>query len=307
MPEETGLSTEEQELFNQMQSADKGEDNGEEVQAKTEEEIRAPEPVVPKIEAKPEGKPEEKVVPLAALHESRSENKELRRELKSLQEVVAKGDQRLQTFMERLQKQVETPPPKFEDNPAEALKHENETLKRQVDEISAKIAAQDGQGKQNADLQRFRAMVEAREAHFAKENTDYFKAAEFVATKWREEFEEAGFDEEQIPQLVFQKSLGITGQAAQKGKDPAATIYALAKKFGYAVEKQKETPKDSGASKLSAIVKGQEAAKSGSAGGGEAPTEISFANLASLSEEQFNKLANDEDLWKKVIQQSPLH
>src|SRR5439155_3441733 len=117
--------------------------------------------------------------------------------------------------------------------------------------------------------------LSARESEFAKENPDYFQASEFVAALWRDEFNEAGFREEDVPKLVFGKALAITTQATQAERDPAAAIYKIAKRYGFAAKQQeekKDEKKTDGESKLKQIEKGLETAKT--AGGGSGPDDL---------------------------------
>ena len=280
------LSKDEQDLFDKMKQADKSEDT----KAETKTEIKP---------GAKEEKKEEKLVPLAALHEARLQNKELKGELQGLKDIVATGDRKLQSFIEGLQKQAA---PKFEEDPAGALKHENETLKAQINKIQERITQSDLTAKQQQDLTKFSVLVQAKEKEFSKENTDYYKAAEFVAEIWRDEFQESGFDEAEIPQLVFRKSLSVTWQANQKEKNPAEAIYKIAKRYGWGKETKEKVKTDE--EKLEKIEKGQDFK---SISGGTGPNDLSFSNLASMSDEQINKLVNDPELWNKHIRRSPLH
>lgn len=262
--------------------------------------VEQPEP--PKEEAPKTQEPEkeiEKTVPLAALHEARNENKELRGQLKTLQGVVEQGDKKLQTFIDSVRKQVDAGP-RFEDDPAGALKHENETLKAEIKQVQDKVAGNDQAALQNQNLQKFSAQLQAKEREFTKANADYPKAAEYVTELWRDEFREAGFEDSEIPNLVFQKSLGVTHQAMQKGRDPAEAVYKIAKRYGFSAQQKPDNE-----SKLKTIEKGQEAAKNNSGGGG--PEDMSLASLAQMDGDAIDKLVSDPAWWSKNIRRSPLH
>lgn len=297
MPE---LTKEEQELFDQMQ---KDEGAKQSKDAPKEEAKDAPADAAKEAAAKDEKK-EQKVVPYEALREARDQNKELRKELDGMKALVAEGDKKLQALLEKIGQKVEAGP-KFEEDPAAHLKHENEQLRKGLSELQEKIAKQEQGSAQAAKVNEHAALVTAKEQAFAKEHKDYFKAADFVAEVWREEFREAGFEEAEIPKLVFQKSLGTTGKAIQAGKDPASVIYNLAKRYGFAAP-QKEQPQDKkdGESKLKQLEKGLDAAKGN--GGGTGPDDMTLSSLASMDDEQIDRLVNDKDWWNKNIRRSPV-
>lgn len=316
MAESVELTKEEQELFKQMAGEDdapdpKETDDGKGAAAadavKKADAEKATKEAAEKAASDAKSK-EQKTVPAEALREARSENKELRKELDAMKGVVAEGDKKLQKFIESVSKRAsEDTGPKFEDDPAGALKHENELLKNQITEINAKLAKQAEAGDSQNKMQQFASFVTAREQAFSKEQPDYFKAAEYVAEVWRDEFREAGYKDEEIPQLVFGKSLAVTNKAAQSQKDPAATIYNIAKRYGFTAKQQDDPKKEEvkGESKLEQIKRGVEVSKTG--GGGNGPDDLSLASLAQMDDEQIEKLVSDKDWWSKNIRRSPLH
>lgn len=315
MPASAELSKEEQDLFEQMRDDpklpvvkdDAGEKDAAAQAAEKEATAKAAKEAADKAAELTKGKDkEQKMVPHEALHEARQENKQLRKELESMKTVVAQGDEKIKKFMESVTKEA-TKPPKFEDDPAGNLKHENEELKKVLSEVQSRMDKQDTTAQQHDRLNQHATYVSAREREFAKENPDYFQASEFVAALWRDEFTEAGFKEEDVPKLVFGKALAITTQATQAERDPAAAIYKIAKRYGFAPkqEEKKEEKKPDGESKLKEIAKGLEAAKG--TGGGTGPDDLSLASLAQMDDAAIDKLVKDPDWWAKNVRRSPLH
>jgi uncharacterized phage infection (PIP) family protein YhgE len=239
-----------------------------------------------------------------ALKEAREQNRDLRKELDAMKSLVAEGDKKLSKLVETITAKTEAGP-KFEDDPAGALKHENEQLKKGLAELTDKITKQEQAGQQSARVNDHAAAVTTRERAFAKEHPDYWKAADHVASVWGDEFREAGFEEAEIPKLVFGKSLGITNKAIQTGKDPAAVIYNTAKRYGFSAPQKDEPKKEDGKSKLETIEKGLEASKGN--GGGSGPDEDGgLAGLAQLDDAELEKRVQDKDWWNKQIRRSPL-
>lgn len=311
MPEaDAALDKDEQALFNQMRDDKPVDDGSQAAAAKAAEESAAKEAAEKAAakEAADKTKPEEKMLPAAAVAEARRENKELKKELEAMKTLVSEGDKKLQKFIDTVSKKAEDSGPSLEENPAGHLKHENEQLKKEMAEINEKLARQDAAAQQGNKLNEFAASVSAHEKEFSKENPDYYKASEYVAEMWRDEFQEAGYKAEDIPKMVFNKALSITHQAVQSERNPAAAIYKIAARYGFkkpAPEEKKDPAKPDGESKLKAIEKGLDAAKSG--GGGNGPDEITLTTLASMSDADIEKAVADKDWWAKNIKRSALH
>lgn len=305
MSEAGELSAEEQQLFEQMRG-------GEAPAEATKAEPAKAEPEKPKDEPKAEEPKPQKMVPLEAVDKARAENRELKKELAALRETLSQGDAKLQKFIDSVAKQSEAKPPKFEEDPAGNLKHENEQLRQAVAALQQKAEQQDVQGQQANRLAQHQAAVVAAERAFAKENPAYWEATKFVAEVWRDEFSEAGVDDDKIDAAVFQKALAVTSQAIQKGKNPAAVTWNLARRFGFqakaaeppAKAEEKADPKAAGESRLKAIEKGMEAAKTASGGAG--PDDLTLASLAQMDDSQIEALAKNPDWWAKNIARSPL-
>lgn len=305
MPAEAALNEEEQKLFDSMQKDDPAQAAEAAAKAAAEKEAadKAAKDAADKAAKDAAEKKEQKTVPIEALAEARAQNKDLRKELDAMKALVADGDKKLQKLVETISSKADAGP-KFEDDPAGALKHENEQLKKGLNDLQAKMAKQEESAQQSGKVNEHAALVTAKEAAFAKEHADYYKAAEYVASVWREEFQDAGFDEAEISKHVFAKSLGITSKAIQSGKDPAAVIYSAAKRYGFAA-KQQEEKKPDGESKLKQIEKGLEAAK-GNGGGSGPDDDGGLTGLAQLNDDELEKRVQDKDWWTKNIRRSPL-
>lgn len=304
MAQETGaLAPEEQKLFDAMR---------EEAPVEKPQEKAAEKPVekaAEKAAEKPVEKKEPSMVPAEALKEARATNKELRKEIDALKGVVSNGDQKLQKFIDSVSKRAdEAAVPKFEDDPAANLKHENAQLRKDLGEIRDRLQKQDSATQQGDQMQKFASQVRARELAFAKEHPEYDKAAEFVAKVWRDEFIEAGWEEGEVDSMVFQKSLAMTRQAVQKEKDPAEAIWKIAKRNGFkeaAADEPKDKKQSDGETKLKTIEKGLEASKA--AGGGAGPDDLTLSSLSQMDDEAIDKLVSDPDWWNKQIRRTPLH
>jgi len=300
-----GLNEEEQKLFDEMRASEA------KPAEKPAPEAKADKAAAPAKDAeKPKAEEKPKMVPVEAVAEARRENRELKKELETLRSQVADGNTKLQRFMEGVQKRVEDETkPKFEDNPALALKAENDALKKDLEVIKDRLAKQDAAAQQGAGLNQFAALVQRREAEFAKTEPSYFKAAEYVAAMWGDELREAGYPEEQIPQIVFQRSLAVTQQAVRSEKNPAEAIWKIAQRNGFKADPPKDeakaAAKPKAETKLETIAKGQDAAKTN--GGGAGPDDVTLASLAQMDDADIDRIVADPDWWNKNIRRTPLH
>lgn len=173
------LSKEEQELFDSMQKDDGAaakESAAKEAadKAAKDEADKAAKEAADKAAKDAAEKKEQKMVPVEALAEARAQNKDLRKELDAMKALVSEGDKKLQKLVETITTKAEAGP-KFEDDPAGALKHENEQLKKGLAELTDKITKQEQAGQQDAKVNAHAVAVTAREQAFAKEHPDYWK------------------------------------------------------------------------------------------------------------------------------------
>ena len=309
------LTKEEEELFNQMAKGEEAPKDNKAAEAAAEaakkaEADKAAKEAADKAAAAEKAKEKDRGDLGGALKEARAENKELRKELDALKTTLAQGNDKLQKFMESVSRRAEEDKtPKFEDDPAANLKAENDSLKKQISQINDKLAKQDAATEGQSKMTAHASAVQAAERAFAKAEPTYFKASDYVAEVWRDEFREAGFPEEEIPKLVFGKALAVTHQATSAGRDPAQAIWNIAKRYGFKPEAPKSEAKGEakdGESKLQQIKDGLEASKD--AGGGSGPEDLTLASLASMDDDAIDKLVADKDWWSKTIRgRSALH
>src|SRR6266853_5596361 len=191
------LSKEEQDLFNAVKNEQepKKEEIKQEVKEEKKDDTIEKRRFDEKLQAEVVERGPQRLVSVDALHEARAQNRELREQMKVLQETVAKTDEKMKSFVEQVTKQEI---PKFEEDPAGNLRAQNDALQKQLTQITEKMQQTDTTITQQQQTQRFAALIQTKEKEFATVNPDYWKAADFVADAWREEFREAGMAEEKI-------------------------------------------------------------------------------------------------------------
>ena len=228
----------------------------------------------PDTAAEPEGGKEQKMVPLAALHEARAKAKEL-------QQHVQQQDARLQSFedkwakiQERLEPEKSDAPkvPDFNDKP---LDH----LQMRLNEVAA-IQQQQVQAQQMAAAQQqVVQQIGTYEVAFRQSNPDYYDAVGHAKRARINDHMLYGIPEEQARLMVDHEALQLAGVAMKQGKDPASAFYDYAKSRGY----QKAAPAAPTGASVTDIAKVREQTKSLGAGGGRtAPTKYTFEQIANM-------------------------
>ena len=190
-----------------------------------------------KPEAKPkEEKPEAKVekpehsVPVRTLVEER---RQWQAEKKALEERLAK--------LETPPKPPEAPPedPKaYADFKVKAALEQLEGTKKEVEQI--RQTTQQSQA-QTEEIQ-FGQHLQVAEAAFVKENPDYYEALSHVRQIRAQQLKLLAPEatDQQIAQQIGREEMGLAMQLARSNRNPIATVYELAKAYGYQRKSQEK-------------------------------------------------------------------
>jgi hypothetical protein len=258
-----------------------------------------------KTEVKEETRQEEtkeervKYVPHEALHEARERAKEYRAKL----EQMEREQKEYRASIEQKLAKLVNPPqakPDFTQDPAGHLKAELDETREAVKPLAERVENFEKTQEQIRIQHEITTRTQALEAEFVKKNADYADAIAHLQKVAHANLEAMGVDDPvQRQALVVQQSMGLAAQALQKGKNPAEVAYQLAKNYGYQ-PKAKEAGEER---KLETIKRGQEeASKSLGGGGGKQPV-ITLAELERMSEEDLDKLVENDAEWKKLTRQ----
>ena len=237
----------------------------------------------------------------AALHEARQESRALKERLLEHERYREETDRKLQIIGRHLQGQQtqkgdQDPEPDREDDPFGHLQWENRRLSRQVQALSDRAQRGDQMSVHAQAARRFTNMVTSDEARFARENKDYDGAAEFLRSRWADEFRDSGIPEHEISQALVRRGAELSLRALQNRRSPAETIYNLAKKFGYSASNGDSG--DEGVQKLRRQEEGQRL-ESRMRGRGDETT-LSLASVEKMSEEELEERLSDPKFWKTV-------
>ena len=249
----------------------------------------------PELTAEAPKEPEKpKVVPLEALHEARSINKEMREQIRQLNEQKVQMEKRFSEFMDRANPKPQTPA--FEENPAEHLRAEVTQTKAQLEQMAqaTKAAQQE---------QQFTTWYQAQANQFSQQTPDFMDAYKTFIGARHQELENAGMAPAQIQAQIKQDEMVLAISAAKVGINPAQMIYQAALAKGY----QKAAPAAPAAqtqqiatNKLETIAKGIQSSKSLSQVSGKAPENLTLEYLANMPDHEFKQYAND-DKWFETM------
>jgi hypothetical protein len=202
--------------------------------AKVEEPATAP--AEPAPAAQPEPAKEQKMVPLAALHEARANIQEMRQRI----QMREQAEQLLKQEMLALKESLKPPEPKapaFEEDPFGATKVGFEHVARGFEQLQAELKQRDeliANLAQQQQQQQFMSAVQLSEQQFRMKVPDYDEAFKYLTEVKVKEFQCQGLtDPQQIGAALQQSAVNATVAALRSGRNPAEAMYETAKLYGY--------------------------------------------------------------------------
>jgi hypothetical protein len=103
--------------------------------------------------------------------------------------------------------------------------------------IAAQKADREQEQSQTQRVRQFQAITSSMseaESDFAADHPDYFDAASHYRTERQAELEALGYAGEGLQRQLAQDLIGVVHTAISQGRDPAETVYNLAKRRGFA-------------------------------------------------------------------------
>lgn len=246
----------------------------------------------------PEQTQQHQTVPLATLMEERAERKRMGEQLAVTQRQVQEFQRRFQMLIDEANKPEPVPVPEFDADPAAHLKHGTDTLGRTVEDLARQIAELKGQTQQDQQSRQYQAHYESSTREFAAKTPDYGEAFKFAVEARDKQLAVFEADPQKRVQTIERELHNLNIQALNSRRNPAELVYNLAKVWGY-------TPKQAdAAARLAAVANGQARASSlSSVGGDTAKGTPGLADIANMSDEEFNQLAASKGpaFWKKLL------
>jgi Holliday junction resolvasome RuvABC DNA-binding subunit len=239
---------------------------------------------------------QQKVVPLAALHEERARVKELREKQRMMEERFTQLQHVVsQRLTPQEQKQPEIQVPDVNADPVGHFRAENERLRQQLEQIGRPVQEIQQRMAQQEQYQRLQMHVNGQISEFAKEKADVNEAIQHARMADFQALRALGYDEATAGQIITQQYDQMVVGLVQQGRNVGEALYAFAQSKGYAPRQAQPNAQD----KLQATAKVAGAARSLGSGGGVG-NKLSLSSLAEMPADEFAKTIGDESAWRKL-------
>lgn len=241
-----------------------------------------------------------KTVPLAALHEERNKNREMRQRQQQMEEQIRLGNQRLQELAAAMQQRLQPQPeiPAFEVDPAAnlhtRLQQTEAVIAQQNQERARQYEAHQHEQARQAALRDLTRDVAQQEAEYASQTPDYHKALEHLKKTEVEGLMALGHDQQTAANIVQQNIISMAWSLRQQGASIPDRVYALSKARGY--NPQAVTAQQ----RMQTTQRGVAASRS-LGNGGQVTQNLSLETLANLPAEDFAELVKDDKAWRKLM------
>lgn len=232
----------------------------------------------------------------------------LQRQLIEAESRRAATEQQLTDLVTQLQSMqneaatVAAPDPNID--PFGHMQHQIANVNATIQNLQNDLYNQNAQAQQAAQLQQFIGAVREQRDAFVKTTPDFMDAYAHIRAVRANDLRDAGVPEHMLPAALLQDEMTVAQTAFASGKNPAAALYDMAKRHGYAA-KAAGAPAAAAAAnpvlaaaKLAQVAAGQAAAVNLPRGAAEVV--LTLETLKDASESDLNKLVQSDDLWNKV-------
>ncbi len=241
----------------------------------------------------------EKTVPLAALHEERQRNREMRERQKALEEQVRIGNERMQQLFAMAQRGQQPQVPAFDQDPATNLHARLSQIEQYAQQTAsqqqAEVQRHQAEAQRQAAIQELHRDLDSQEQEYRQVNPDYDNATKFLIEQESKSLQAMGYAPQAINQIIQNQLGSLAWELRAAGRSVPESVYALAQARGY----QKQggiTPQQ----RIQGLQKGTAAAKSlGSSGA--AAGKLDLAALAAMPASDFAELTKDDKAWRQLM------
>jgi len=218
----------------------------------------------------------------------------LRQSLATEQRRAADAEARLNQLEAESKKVPEPEAPNPELDPLGAMMHQLNSVNKTVLDLQTRLNEQRQQTDQAQQIQQFKTQMQSLRDDFSKTAPDFQKAYDHLRATRMDDLRAIGVPESNIQNALLQDEYNIAQNALKSGKNPAETIYNMAKRHGY-------TPSTSvpATQKVAAIQSGQAAARNPKASS-PPPADITSEALKNASDSDLDALIRDDKSWAKI-------
>ena len=197
-----------------------------------------------------EEKPKNETVPLAKFLDERNR---LKAELDARDLTIRQFNEKLAALEAKLPKAEAPPEPDFVEDPKAYVDDKLAKAISKLEEVN-KTATESGKkaeetanaAREQVMLQQFMTSMQSQEQNFVAQNPDYYDALNHIRQIRAYQLEqfEPGITQEKIFEVIRNEEIQMAAHLHRSGKDPVATAYEIAKRYGYVPKK--EAPKGNG-------------------------------------------------------------
>jgi hypothetical protein len=247
-----------------------------------------------------------KMVPHQALHEERRARQETEQRLAEERKSKQILEQRMNLLLERYvnpqqqqtaQQQPAQQAPDINTDPVGHLKFELAQRDQVLQALVQAVSGQSQHVQQNQAVSQLAARASAMEREFSAQTPDYQQAYEHLVDGRRRELVAAGWnDPGEIQAFMAREAIQLAHNALEKGMNPAAVVYELAKIRGYqpkspndgaAAPNASQQPDPAAVEKLQTIAQGQQQGRGLNRVPGQSSAPVTATAIANMSDEEF--------------------
>lgn len=194
------------------------------------------------------------------------------------------------------------PEPDENEDPLGAMLHKLNQVNSQVAALKTELTTEQQNNLLRQQFDQFTASVTKAKETFETTTPDFKEAYAHIRALRTEDLRAAGCPEKDINQILINDEFQLAQTAIQRGKNPAAEMYSMAKRYGYATKAAaapkvaaQQTPEQ----KLEALRAGQRAAKNPDKAGSESV--LTLDGLKDASSDDLNALVQDDKAWQRIM------
>lgn len=187
-------------------------------------------------------------------------------------------------------------------DPIGAILHKLNSVNGQVSALETRLTTEQQNNLMRQQFEAFTGSVNAAKTQFEATTPDFKEAYAHIRALRTEDLRAAGASDSEIPKILLQDELQLAQTAIQRGKNPAAEMYAMAKRYGYAPSKASPLPTSvlTPEQKMAALQAGKVAARlPAKATGSDEP--LTLDGLKDAGNAELNSLIQDDKAWARIV------
>lgn len=190
------------------------------------------------------------------------------------------------------------------NDPLGAILHKLGTVDSKFAALETKLTTEQQNNLMRQQFEQFTASVNTAKAAFESTTPDFKDAYAHIRALRTDDLRAAGASEAEIPKILLQDELQLAQTAIQRGKNPAAEMYGMAKRYGYTGKVVPAPTPAPGVTltpeqKMAAIKAGQGAARLPAKAG--TTSDLTLDGLKDASNKDLNDIIMSDKMWQQIV------